>query len=221
MRYFRLQTLLAPLALLIASVTPAVSVASDDALARLQAFTAGLESFTAEFEQTLYDADSNPLQQLAGTVVLKRPGRFVWEYDGEGGQYIVADGERIWLYDRELEQVTVTGLDDRISGTPLVLLMGNQPLEEEFEIAALGSSDGIEWFELLPREQSADFQSVYIGLAGQSLAAMELRDNFGQATQILFTAFIANQVEDDTQFRFTPPDGVDVLGADVAPGGSG
>ena len=185
------------------------------ALARLDAFTSDIDSFRADFEQTLYDEDSVALQTSTGSVVLKRPGRFVWDYaGGEGGegQLIVADGERIWLYDRELAQVTVNAIDERVAGTPLVLLMGSAPLEEAYEITVLGDSEGVEWFELVPKAGGGDFESLYVGLDGAGLRALELRDTFGQATQILFDDFEANVAIDDATFDFEAPDGVDVIG---------
>jgi len=191
------------------------------ALVRLAAFTDDIESFRANFEQTLYDADSEPLQSSRGSVVLKRPGRFVWDYtpgpDGERGaiaQTIVADGERIWLYDRELAQVTVNAIDERVAGTPFVLLMGSAPLDEAYTVAALGESDGIEWLELVPKAAGGDFEALFVGLDERGLAALELRDNFGQATQILFSDFEANIDVDDATFAFEVPDGVDVIGLD-------
>ncbi|MEE9320732.1 MAG: outer membrane lipoprotein chaperone LolA [Granulosicoccus sp.] len=187
--------------------------AADDSLERLQAFTASIDTFTADFEQTLYDEDSTPLQVSKGTVKLKRPGRFIWNYTEPESQQIIADGEQIWLYDIGLEQVTVNAIDERLSGSPLVLLMGSAPLEEAFDILPLGESDSIDWLELTPQSTNSDFEKVFIGLTGTELAAMELRDNFGQATQIKFTNFKAGIEIEDAVFEFEPPEGVDVIGA--------
>jgi outer membrane lipoprotein carrier protein len=187
---------------------------ADDALERLDHFSQTLKSFTASFEQTLYDAESAPLKTSTGTVLLKRPGKFIWRYAEPEVQEIIADGARIWLYDKDLEQVTVNEIDDRVNGSPLVLLMGNKPLSDEFDIKSLGESEGIDWIELKPLETDTDFEVVYIGLNGAGLAAMELRDNFGQATQIIFKDFKADVPLDDATFDFTPPVGVDVIGAE-------
>jgi len=198
---------------------PAAASASEaEAIERLTAFTTGLESFRARFEQTLYGADSEALQSSTGTVVLKRPGRFVWDYAEPAAQRIVADGERIWLYDRELDQVTVNPIDERVAGTPFTLLTGSAPLGEAYEVTVLGESEGIEWFELVPKTASGDFEMLFVGLEGAALAALELRDAFGQATQILFADFEANvEVEDET-FVFDVPDGVDVIGLESMEG---
>lgn len=184
------------------------------ALEQLESFIQDIETFEAEFEQTLYDSDSEPLQKSIGTIQLKRPGKFVWTYFSPEEQQIVADGERIWMYDKDLEQVTVNSIRDRIAGTPLVLLMRAAPLEDSFSIAELGSSDGVNWVELTPKADSSDFEQVFIGLNADGLAAMELRDNFGQATQIIFTDFKAGVELADALFEFIVPDGVDVIGFD-------
>jgi len=179
---------------------------------RLLDFTTTLESFSAIFDQTVYDADSNPLQKTRGTVRLKRPGRFIWQYDEPSPQTIVADGQKIWLYDKELEQVTVSTIEERAAGSPLALLMGESPVDEEFTVKALGLSDGIDWFELTPKTRDSDFEMVFLGLNDDGLAVMELRDTFGQATQILFKEFKSNISIPDSLFEFIPPAGVDVVG---------
>ena len=147
--------------------------------------------------------------------MLKRPGKFIWRYAGEEGQEFISDGKSIWMFDKELEQVTVNPLNDRLGGTPLVLLMGGVPLEEQFDIKTLGESDGIDWVELIPKETSTDFEALFIGLNDKGLAAMELRDNLGQATQIQFKNFKSGVNLNDKQFNFVAPKGVDVIGEAV------
>ncbi len=191
------------------------NVAADDTLKRLDQFTSELRTFTADFEQTLYGEDDEVIQSTRGNVILKRPGKFIWRYTKPASQEIVADGTNIWLFDKELEQVTVSSLNERIGGTPLVLLMGTVSLEEQFSITLLGPSDGIDWIELIPKDNSTDFEALYLGLNKMGLAAMELRDNFGQATQITFTKFKPDVALDDAQFNFKAPAGVDVIGEAV------
>lgn len=193
----------------------AQTVADDDTLDRLRAFTMELKSFTADFEQSLYNADSELVKNDIGKLLLKRPGKFIWRYDGKGGQEFISDGKSLWMFDKELEQVTVNALDDRLGGTPLVLLMGGVPLEDQFDVTPLGESDGIDWVELVPKDSSTDFESLFLGLNGDGLAAMELRDNLGQATQIQFKNFKPGAALDDKQFNFVAPDGVDVIGEAV------
>lgn len=195
-----------------------LSATSQADTAVLDTFMAEVNAFSARFEQTLYDADGDSVQTSSGTVVLERPARFRWEYSASdsdaSGQTLVADGERVWLYDPDLEQVTVNRIDERVAGTPLVVLMGNDPLESVFAVESLGNSDGIDWFELAPISQDGDFDAVFVGLADGDLAAMELRDSFGQATQILFSEFDADIDPEDALFTFVAPEGVDIIGAE-------
>lgn len=195
-----------------------LSATSQADTAALDTFMAEVNAFSARFEQTLYDADGDSVQTSSGTVVLERPARFRWEYSASdsdaSGQTLVADGERVWLYDPDLEQVTVNRIDERVAGTPLVVLMGNDPLESVFAVESLGNSDGIDWFELAPISQVGDFDAVFVGLADGDLAAMELRDSFGQATQILFSEFDADIDPEDALFTFVAPEGVDIIGAE-------
>jgi len=192
----------------------ATATQAADSSEQLDRFITNVETFQADFEQTLYDADSEPLQTSFGTVKLKRPGRFIWTYTQPDAQQIIADGERIWFYDEDLEQVTVNSINDRIAGTPLELLMRSAPLDDAFDIRELGEAEGINWVELSPKADTSDFELVFIGLNEAGLAAMELRDNFGQATQIRFSNFESGIALDDSLFKFTVPDGVDVIGLD-------
>jgi len=190
-------------------------LADDDVLERLRAFTMDLKSFTADFEQSLYNTDSELLENDIGKLKLKRPGKFIWRYAGEGGQEFISDGKSLWMFDKELDQVTVNALNDRVGGTPLVLLMGGVPLEDQFNVTTLGPADGVDWVELIPKDNSTDFEALFIGLDKSGLAAMELRDNLGQATQIRFTNFKSGVALDDKQFNFVAPKGVDVIGEPV------
>jgi len=184
--------------------------------ATLEAFMTEVDGFSARFEQTLYDAGGEVLQNRSGRVVLQRPARFRWEYDPpEGqaaGQTLVSDGERVWLYDPELEQVTVNRIDERVAGTPLVVLMGDEPLDGAFEIDELGESEGIDWLELTPIVEGSDFEAVYIGFEGARIAAMELRDSFEQATQIRFDDVDTDIDPGAATFTLDVPEGVDVIG---------
>ncbi len=188
--------------------------ADEVAIAALEQFIQSLETFEATFEQTLYSENGEELKSSTGSIQLKRPARFVWIYDAPEPQRIVADGQRVWLYDPDLEQVTVNEIDNRINGTPLQILMNADPLSEGFKVESLGESDNIEWFSLTPLTEASDFEQVFIGLQGDALAAMELRDSFGQATQIVLDNFTTEIELDDALFEFVVPEGVDVIGLD-------
>jgi len=188
------------------------SCANADAVERLQTFVGQLKTFQAGFVQTLYDADSSPLEESRGAVILKRPGKFRWDYRLPYVQSIIADGERLWIYDIDLEQVTVKKLDQALGNAPIMLLSSNQPLDTDFELRDLGEREGLEWIELLPKARDTDFEKIFMGLSEHGLEVMELRDQFGQATQIRFNDFEMNVPADDNLFVFTPPAGVDVVG---------
>lgn len=196
---------------------PRVTIANEASVIpveKLEQFIKSLDSFEASFEQTLYGSDSEELGTSTGTIKLKRPARFVWTYTSPDPQVILADGRKIWLYDEDLEQVTVNAIDERINGTPLQVFMTNAPISDGFDIESLGSSDGIDWFALTPVTQSSDFEQVFIGLRDNAIAAIELSDSFGQATQIRLSDFKQNVAFDDALFNFDVPDGVDVIGLD-------
>lgn len=188
------------------------STAGADAVQRLQTFISQLESFQAGFVQTLYDEDSTVLQESRGAVILKRPGKFRWDYREPYLQSIIADGQRLWIYDIDLEQVTVKKLDQALGNAPIMLLSYDRPLEQDFELRDLGVREGLEWVELQPKESDTDFEIIYMGLSENALVVMELRDQFGQATQIRFNNFEMNIPADDSLFEFTPPEGVDLVG---------
>ncbi len=175
-------------------------------------FSSSMISFSADFTQTVYDSDSVALQESAGQVELLRPGRFRWTYTAPSKQVIVADGLSLWVYDEDIRQVTVQPQSATLGSAPIGLLSGQKTIESEFTITELGEEKGLQWFELEPLVKDTDFNAIYIALDVNGISAMELRDNFDQATQIRFSNFKKNVAIDSQQFSFTPPDGADVVG---------
>jgi outer membrane lipoprotein carrier protein len=190
----------------------AVPASAGEALERLKDFTQGLESFTAGFVQTRYDEDQAPIRESKGLAWLKRPGLFRWEYREPYQQMIVADGERLWIYDVDLEQVTVKKTERALGTAPIMLLSDSEPLSEQFGLTDLGKREGLYWVRLKPKVDDTDFEEIYLGFDDRSLKVMELRDRFDQATQIVFNNVELNPDVDPERFRFDPPDGVDVIG---------
>lgn len=189
------------------------SVAAPASQSALDAFLTEVKSLRADFVQTVTDADGYELQRVTGTLAVRRPGRFRWDYDG---QVIVADGERVWMYDEGLAQVTVRPLDQTLASTPAMLLSGGDSLHEHAEVEDLGTDDdGLSWVAIAPRTKDTDFESVRIGFRGRDLVAMELVDAFGQTTRMTFVDLVRNPSIDDTVFAFDPPPGVDVIGEDA------
>ena len=175
-------------------------------------FNSSMFSFSADFTQTVYDSDSVALQESSGTVELLRPGRFRWTYAQPNSQLIVADGLTLWVYDEDISQVTAQPQETTLGSAPIGLLSGQRTLESEFTITELGVENGLHWFELIPLLQDTDFNTVYLALDENGLSAMELRDNFDQATQIKFINFKMNAILPQDRFTFTPPEGADVVG---------
>ncbi len=204
---------------LIAGVIVAVAAPAhaggDETLERLRAFTEDLTSFSATFEQTLYDEDDFPIRENSGVGKLEKPGKFRWEYTEPYNQLIVSNGERMWMYEEDLEQVTVREFDQALGQAPIALLSGRAPLAEEFEIEALGEREGLHWVQLEPKVQDTDFRKIYLGFDETSLKVMELRDRFDGATQVVFDDVEINTDIPADQFTFDPPEGVDVVGGEA------
>jgi outer membrane lipoprotein carrier protein len=177
----------------------------------LRAFLAETVTFEAAFSQVLLEADSARTQVSTGRFYLHRPQRFRWDYLEPVPQLVVADGENLWLYDPDLEQVTVRRLDDGLSSTPALLLSGDGSLDDTFRLGAAYQEDGLDWVELAPRAEGADFAGVRVGFAAGRLAAMELIDALGQTTVIRFEDVVVNGPLDPGLFQFVPPPGVDIL----------
>jgi len=182
------------------------------ATARLEQFTAGLDSLRARFVQSLFDAAGQVVQESSGSMVLQRPGRFRWDYEQPYEQHIVADGSRLWIYDTDLQQVTVKALDNALGNAPINLLSQRRPLTEDFELREQPSHDGLQWVELEPRIKDTDFSSITLGIDVEGLKVMELRDSFGQRTEIRFLDIELNVATRPELFAFEPPPGVDVVG---------
>jgi outer membrane lipoprotein carrier protein len=186
------------------------------ALDRLKSFVDGTRSGKAAFTQTIAAKSGRKPQTAAGTMMFLRPGKFRWVYEKPYYQLIVGDGERLWVYDRDLDQVSVRKLSAALGSSPAALLAGPMgdisALERNFALAEAGAAEGIEWIEARPRTADAGFESLRLGFFGDSLAIMELRDNLGQTTTLLFSQFERNPPLSASQFRFVPPKGADVIG---------
>ncbi len=204
----RLANLLLSLSLLTAT---AVAHAGEGK-ARLESFLSGLDTMRAEFVQTLMEADGHVLEESRGELLIKRPGRFRLEYLKPYRQTYVADGERIWVYDRDLEQITVRKQGEALGSTPAMLLSGTRPLDESFNIRELGNHEGFTWLELRPKKGDATFESVRLALEPNVLRAMEMVDGLGQVTRLYFETVETNPIIKPAAFNFEPPEGVDVVG---------
>ena len=165
----------------------------------------------AHFAQIVLDRNMKMLQQATGTMQFSRPGRFRWEYDRPYEQVIVSDGSKVWLYDKDLNQVTVRRLDRALGSSPAALLAGSDDIEKSYRLSSLGNQDGLDWLEAVPRTRDTAFEKIKFGFGKSGLEAMELRDQFGQITVIKFSTIERNAKLPPEAFRFTPPKGADVI----------
>lgn len=197
---------------LVLALAAAQAHAQGASLERFQQFLRTTQSTTAEFEQKVYDRNRKLVQESSGRFAFLRPGRFRWTYARPFAQIIVGDGERVWVYDRDLNQVTVRRIAKALGSTPAALLAGASDVDKAFELAEGGDRDGLAWVEAKPRDKDAGFERIRLGMSVAGIEAMELVDNFGQTTLLRFTKLVRNPQIDPETFRFTPPKGADVLG---------
>jgi outer membrane lipoprotein carrier protein len=182
------------------------------ALERFKTFLRTTQSARASFEQKVQDRSGKLVQESRGTFVFLRPGRFRWEYLKPVDQLIVGDGERVWIYDRDLNQVTVRRINKALGSTPAALLAGSADVEAAFDLSDAGEKGGLEWLEATPKDKEAGFERVRMGFGVAGIQAMELTDHFGQTTTLRFSGLVRNPKVDPAEFRFEPPKGADVLG---------
>lgn len=182
------------------------------AVEQLHAFLADTRTLRAEFSQLVVGQGGRKPQQSAGQVAISRPGKLRWEIRSPYPQLMVGDGDKFWIYDPELKQVTVRKVGQAIGGTPAAILAGSNELEKNFSLRDAGEADGLAWVEALPKAPDSGFEKVRLGFAGGELKGMELLDNFGQTTQVRFSRIERNPALPPGLFKFTPPPGADVVG---------
>ena len=185
-----------------------------DAVDRLRQFLETTKLLRADFSQTVLPKNGRKPQFSSGSMAIARPHKFRWQIEKPYTQLIVGDGEKVWLHDPELNQVTVKKQGAALAGSPAALLAGEgiAVLEKSFVLKDAGLRDGLEWLDATPKNTDSGFEKVRIGFAGAELRAMELTDSFGQQTSLLFSKVEKNPALPAATFRFVPPKGADVLG---------
>jgi len=181
------------------------------AIDQLRSFLTQTTSARGDFVQSVTRASPATPQVSSGRFLFLRPGRFRWAYEKPYEQLIVADGKRLTLFDRDLNQATVRTLQAALPSSPASILFGSNDFEREFEVTEAGARDGLEWVSAKPRARDTTFERIEIGFRDGLPGAMLLVDNFGNTTRLRFSQVERNPRLDAEAFRFVPPKGADVL----------
>jgi outer membrane lipoprotein carrier protein len=207
-----MKRLMFALSTLLLMFSAALQAASGPARARLDAFATGLHSLTGHFSQTLTNANGQAAKTSAGTLALEAPREFRWDTRTPYKQTIVADGGRVWMYDPELEQVTVRRQSTEEAHSPLTVLTDLKQLDKDFKASERGERDGLVWLRLTSTAEDPQFAYVDLGFDDQGLARMAFRDQLGSTTEISFSDWKRNPSLPPGTFTFVPPEGADVIG---------
>jgi outer membrane lipoprotein carrier protein len=204
---------------LLALALSVASVASASPREDFAHHTQGLKGLDGHFEQKVFEASGRLKEDSTGSVALSAPRLFRWEYLKPHPQVIVADGDHVWVYDPDLEQVTVKNQGGEEQQSPLTVLIDPTELDRRYVVDDAGVHDGLKWISLAPKEKGDDaaFKVALLGFNGDDLQSMKLTDNLGQRTEIVFSGWRRNPTFAKGVFTFTPPKGVDIVG-DVSKG---
>ena len=196
---------------LIATTFLISGVAHATALDQFKTFVSGTKSARGEFTQTQVTKTPKPGKTSSGTFVFSRPGKFIWTYQKPYEQLLQADGETLYLYDKDLNQVTTRKLGGALGSSPAAILFGSNDLEKNFTLSEAGTRDGLEWLNATPKSKDTTFEQIGIGLKDGIPQAMELKDNFGQTVLLKFTSFQRNPALGAQTFKFDVPKGAEVV----------
>lgn len=188
----------------------AASLASADGVGALKDFVREVKTGRADFTQTVTSSDGAKKRVSTGSFEFSRPNRFRFVYTKPFEQEIVGDGQKVWIYDADLNQASSRAFSQALGSTPAALLAGGT-LDQDFVLTNLPARNGLQWVEALPKAKDSAFESMRVGLKGNELAEVEIVDGFGQRSLLQFGQFVANPVIPAERFRFTPPPGADVI----------
>ncbi len=209
MKRFMLAAIIVVLSLSFGAMAQA---ATGPARARLDSFATGLHSLTGHFSQSLTDTNGQTSKTSAGTLALEAPRQFRWDTLTPYKQTIVADGSRVWMYDPELEQVTVSVQSSEEAHSPLTVLTDLKQMDRNFKTTEQGERDGLVWLRLTSNAKDPQFDHADLGFDLNGLARMTFRDQLGSTTDIRFSDWQRNAVISPSKFNFVPPKGADVIG---------
>jgi len=197
---------------LVCAIACFAASAGASGLDELHAFLEGTKTAQGSFRQVVVNREGRTTQTTSGTFAFARPGKFRWTYDKPFDQLIVGDGDKVWVYDHDLNQVIVRKLDAALGATPAALLAGDNALEKNFTLVAGGEGDGLEYVDATPKAADSQFKRIRLGFADDLPRKMQLTDAFGQTTDLTFSDVRRNPKLPADTFQFTPPKGADVVG---------
>ena len=183
-----------------------------DGVSSLRDFFNNTTTMRAQFSQVVNDKQGRKIQEVDGIMQLQRPNKFRWDYKKPYEQQIVSDGKQVFLFDTELQQVTIRELSKTLGSSPAALLAGGDAVEKSFTLKNATRKDGLTWVLALPKDKESGFDRVLLGFKADKLRKMELYDSFNHITHITFDEVERNPILQDATFLFTPPEGVDVVG---------
>jgi outer membrane lipoprotein carrier protein len=192
-----------------------ISAAHAESLTALDRYLSGLESWRAEFSQSITDSRGRMRSPQRGRLLVQRPGKFRWEIGSKvdaAAQVMVADGRNLWFLDADLDQVTVRPAGSGEAATPAMLLAGSTPLRAKFNVMTAGRKESLDWVRISPKSAEGEFKEMRFGFSGLELRRLEIDDKLGQRAVMEFSTSVRNGQIDPSEFRFVPPPGADVIG---------
>jgi outer membrane lipoprotein carrier protein len=198
--------------LLVLPVMLAVQTVQADGMDSVKMFYEKTQAVRANFHQTVTDRQGRKVQEVHGTMQLKRPNKFRWDYNKPYEEHIISDGKQVWLYDTELAQVTVRDTTKALGSSPAALLAGGKAIEESFTLTNTDNKDGLDWVNAQPKNKESGFEKILLGFKDNQIQEMTLLDSFGHHTKIVFTNVEVNPSLNEKSFLFKVPKGVDVVG---------
>jgi len=184
---------------------------ADNSKDPLQYFLTDLKSLEAKFVQILINENAEELERTEGILYLRPPNSFFWHYQKPYSQKIISNGNRLWIFDEDLEQVTIKNIDNKIEQTPAGIILGNESVKEHFVQTSMGTIEGYNWIELTPRDLDAQYQIIKMGFHEDKLGMMIIIDNLEQTTRIDFSDLKKNITLSSDTFNFNVPDNVDIF----------
>ena len=176
-----------------------------------QIYLQNYKQVNGQFTQIISSGQSSNTQFSSGGFWIKKPNKFRWHYSTPYVQQIISNGEKLWVYDEDLEQVTIKDASQSIDSSPLSIILGSTSLDKIFDIVQSVDSDDMQWLKLTAKTDSSNFEFINIGFRSGLISQMILQDNFGQTTRLLFTGVSLYTPVDDEFFKFNVPEEVDVF----------